>query len=131
MECLSLGGRTSKVEWKGNLLDVLYRTVSSLEFLNIVDQRIHEPLRVLGGEDKSSLDLALGSTRHNIYEIDNKFCVRVRDDGKVCVNTFGDLFRNFYVELVGLCIFHATFFTKLNICAEMHVTEIKQPLLKK
>jgi len=72
-----------------------------LEFLDIFCERPHQTLGMLWREDDPRLHLALGRAGHDIHKIDHKFRMRMRDDGEIGVLSFGDLFGDLDIQLIG------------------------------
>lgn len=90
MLCLRCGA--SKIQGQLHFFQVLDGAVDCLILRDIFIQRLHKTLGVLRCEDDPGLHLTLGCAWHNIYEINYKLRVGMRDDGEVSIGTFCNFF---------------------------------------
>ena len=71
------------------------------EFLDILRERAHEAFSMLRRHDDAGLHFALRRAGHDIHKVDHKFRMRMRDDGEIGVLSFGNLFGNLDIQLIG------------------------------
>ena len=86
----SLRGRSTEIHWYLGHFRFVDVAVDSLELLDVVHERAHQSLGVLGRKEHAGLHLRFGHTGHHANEVHDELRVAVRDDRQVLAT--GQLF---------------------------------------
>ena len=100
---LRLGCGSAEVEWhRVGVFDVRYGAMLGFELFYIFLKRAHEAFCVLRRKDDARFHFGFGDAGHHLDKVDDELLIRMRDDGKIRVDTFCRFLTQFDVDLVFL-----------------------------